>query len=648
LNRLLLFFLLLASPILAQLPTGYFHFPLQPGQRAYLSGSFAELRPNHFHAGIDVKTAYREGIPVQAAAVGYVSRVMVMPGGYGNVVFVAHPNGFVSVYAHLQRFSERIGTYVRERQYKAESFEVDLRPKAAELPLSQGEILGLSGNSGSSVGPHLHFEIRDNHGFLVDPQRFRFPEIVDDQPPVIEALALRPLGIGSRLNGAFARLEFFPEIQPDGSLTLSDTLIASGELGLDLLAYDRANGTMNQNGLNCVEVHVDGEEMYFHAFESLPEEFSRDLNVHTDYATARLSGQQFQRCYVADGNDRLPIYKPSPTRGRLRLSPGLHQVTVSVWDSFQNKTAVTFWVKQVGSSPSMLDSLVVSDVPTTLGWSVEENTLILIAQHPKSSISPAHFLLSNGQRPRLLPVYLRANEATYLWDLRRGLPDSVRVDGVTAYLGFRKMVVPGKAEVVSGVGWRVDIGPRALYDTLFLTAQTRDNGLMLGPEGIPFREALRVSLSPAMPDSLRPRTAAYTLYGSVERYLGGKWETNTLTFGANELGQFSTRTDSLPPRIQLMRKNKEAIAFKIGDDWSGVKTFRASVDSQWVLMNYDYKTGLIWSEKKDPSLPFGGLLELRVTDNSGNTAIFSGDFSVPFPAPKPPRKAVKAKRRGKR
>lgn len=644
-NRLLPFFLLLAAPISAQPPAGYFQFPLQPGQRAYLSGSFAELRPNHFHAGIDVKTAYREGIPVQAAAAGYVSRVMVMPGGYGNVVFVAHPNGFVSVYAHLQRFSERIGTYVRERQYKAESFEVDLRPNATELPLTQGEILGLSGNSGSSAGPHLHFEIRDDHGFLVDPQRFRFPEIVDDQPPVIEALALRPLGIGSRLDGTFTRLEFYPQTQPDGSLTLPDTLNASGELGLDLLAYDRANGTANQNGLNCVEVHLDGEEIHFHAFESLPEEFSRDLNVHTDYATARLTGQRFQHCYLADGNHRLRVYNPTPTRGRLRMTPGLHRVTVSVWDSFQNKTAVTFWVKQAASPPSTLDSLAVSDVPTTLHWSVEENTLILKAQHPKTAVSPAKFLLSNGQRPSLNPAYQRANEATYLWDLRRGLPDSVRVDGATAYLGFRKMLVPGKTEVVSGVGWRVEVGPHALYDTLYLTAQTRENGLLLGPEGIPFREALRVSLSPALPDSLRARTAAYTFNGSIERHVGGKWEANTLTFGANELGQFSTRTDSVPPRVQLLRRNKEAIVFKIGDDWSGVKSFRASVDSQWVLMNYDYKTGLTWSEKKDPSVPFDGPLELRVTDNSGNTATFRADFSVPFPAPKPPRKTVKAKRR---
>ncbi|MBC7892334.1 MAG: M23 family metallopeptidase, partial [Sphingobacteriaceae bacterium] len=578
-------------------------------------------------------------------AAGYVSRVMVMPGGYGNVVFVAHPNGYVSVYAHLQRFSERIGTYVRERQYKAELFEVDLRPGATELPLTQGEVLGLSGNSGSSAGPHLHFEIRDDHGFLVDPQRFRFPEIVDDQSPVIEALALRPLGIGSRLNGAFTRLELYPEIQTDGSLTLPDTLNANGELGIDLLAYDRANGTTNQNGLNCVEVYADGEEIHFHAFEILPEEFSRDLNVHTDYTTARLSGHRFQHCYVADGNDRLSVYKPSSARGRLRITPGLHRVTVSVWDSFQNKTTVTFWVKQAASPPSTPDSLIVSDVPTTLRWSVEENTLILKAQYLKTASSQAQFLLSTGQRPSLLPAYQRDNECTYLWDLRRGLPDSVRVDGTTVYLGFRKMLVPGRADVVSGVGWRVDVGPRALYDTLYLTAQTRDNGLVLGPEGIPFRETLRVSISPALPDSLRARTAAYTFNGSIERYMGGKWDANTLTFGVNELGQFNIRTDSLPPRIQLLRKNKEAIVFHIGDDWSGVKSFRASVDSQWVLMNYDYKTGLIWSEKKDSTLPFDGPLKLLVTDNSGNTATFSADFSVPFPAPQPPRKAVKAKRK---
>lgn len=646
----MLFFLIPTFAFAQTLPPNYFRFPLQPGQRAYLSGSFAELRPNHFHAGIDVKTGGREGIPVQAAAGGYVSRVVVSAGGYGNAVFVAHPNGYVTVYAHLQRFSDRIGAFVRERQYRAETFEADVRPEPKDLPLTPGEVLGLSGNSGGSAGPHLHFEIRNDRGLLVDPQQARFPEIVDDVPPVIEALALRPLGIGSRLNGTFERQAWEP-VSGNGPLILPDTLTATGDLGLELLAYDRANGTPNQNGLNCVEVLLDGVETHVHRLDQFSSEVSRDINVHTDYATARLTGQRFQRCYRIDGNDRLPIYNPSPTRGRLRITPGLHRVTVNVWDSFQNKTSLSFWVKGETLPVPSADSTAVATLPVarlmppTVSWFVEENTLVLSAFNPKTANPAARLFFPKNGFQNLSPAYRAGSRAVYLWDLRRGLPDSVNVNGGGARLPFVKALFPGKTETVSGPNWHLEAGPRALYDTLYLTAQSTPGGVQFGPVGIPFREALRVSLTLSLPDSLRPRSAAYANDGYVERYVGGAWAGNTLTFGTSELNAFLVKADTTAPNIRLVQKNEHGFRFKIGDDWSGIRAFRATVDSQWVLMNYDYKTGLLWSEKRDSTVRFSGPLALTVTDNSGNTAIFSGDFSQPFPTPRPPTKVVKHKRR---
>lgn len=644
--------LLISAHSFAQTPPpGYFRFPLQPGQRAYLSGSFAELRPNHFHAGIDVKTGWREGIPVQAAAGGYVSRVVVSADGYGNAVFVKHPNGYVTVYAHLQRFNDRIGAYVRERQYRAETFEADLRPGPKELPVTASEVLGLSGNSGSSAGPHLHFEIRNDRGLLVDPQQFRFPEIVDDVPPVIEAIALRPIGIGSRLNGTFERQAWEPVFQ-NGQLTLPDTLTATGNLGLELLAYDRANGTPNQNGLNCVEVLLDGVETHVHRLENLSNELTRDINVHTDYATARLTGQRFQRCYLLDGNDRLTLYNPSPTRGRLRIGPGLHQVTVNVWDSFQNKTSLVFWVKGIVSTRQPQDSsavvapLVAGLPPTTVSWSVEENTLVLNAFSPKTANPAARLFFPKNGFQNLTPAYRAGSKVVYLWDLRRGLPDSVNVDGGGTRLPFVKALFPGKTESVSGPGWHLDAGPRALYDTLYLTAvPTATGGMQFGPTGVPFREALRISLTATLPDSLRSHSAAYSSDGFEEQYVGGKWQDTILNFSIYELSTFVVKPDTTAPTIRLVQKAEHGFRFKIGDDWSGVRAFRATVDSQWVLMNYDYKTGLIWSEKRDSTVRFSGPLALTVTDNSGNTANFNADFSAPFPPPKPPKKAVKRKRR---
>src|SRR5690554_867406 len=140
-------------------PQNDFRNPL--GITNYLSGNFGELRTNHFHSGIDIKTNQKEGYRVYSVADGYVSRINVSPRGYGNAIYIDHPNGYTSVYAHLQKFSDEIQRFVRDYQYAQQSFAVEIYPKAHEITVKSGDIIALSGNSGSSGGPHLHFEIRD-------------------------------------------------------------------------------------------------------------------------------------------------------------------------------------------------------------------------------------------------------------------------------------------------------------------------------------------------------------------------------------------------------------------------------------------------------------------------------------------------------
>ncbi|NND10141.1 MAG: M23 family metallopeptidase, partial [Flavobacteriaceae bacterium] len=141
-------------------PQDYFRKPLDIP--LVLSGTFAELRSNHFHSGLDIKTKQREGLKVYASAPGYVSRIKISHWGYGKALYITHPNGYTSVYAHLQKFSEKIEEYVKEKQYEKESFTLELFPSAEELQIESDEIVAFSGNTGGSGGPHLHFEIRDN------------------------------------------------------------------------------------------------------------------------------------------------------------------------------------------------------------------------------------------------------------------------------------------------------------------------------------------------------------------------------------------------------------------------------------------------------------------------------------------------------
>ncbi|MES2629986.1 MAG: M23 family metallopeptidase, partial [Bacteroidota bacterium] len=168
-----------------QYPQGYFRSPLDIP--LYLSGNFGELRTNHFHTGLDIKTEGREGLNVYASATGWVSRLKVSAFGYGLIVYVEHPNGFTSCYAHLSTFNQRISDYVKLKQYQQRAFEVDFGVPAGEIPVTQGEIIGLSGNSGGSGGPHLHFEIRDTKTELaLNPLLFGL-DIADDVRPSINA-----------------------------------------------------------------------------------------------------------------------------------------------------------------------------------------------------------------------------------------------------------------------------------------------------------------------------------------------------------------------------------------------------------------------------------------------------------------------------
>ena len=183
--RYLIFFLFLFSTFInAQdiYPQDYFAPPLEG--ETILAGTFGELRSNHFHSGLDIKTKQREGLKVHAAASGYVSRIKIAHFGYGKALYITHPNGYTTVYAHLQRFSDKIESFIKKKQYEQESFEIEVFPTNNELILTKGEVIAYSGNTGSSGGPHLHYEIRDNLERPINPLLFGI-KVKDSKKPII-------------------------------------------------------------------------------------------------------------------------------------------------------------------------------------------------------------------------------------------------------------------------------------------------------------------------------------------------------------------------------------------------------------------------------------------------------------------------------
>src|SRR5687768_17785594 len=169
-------------------------YPIRPGLPGSLAGTMGELRTTHFHSGIDIRTDNIIGLPVLASKSGYISRVTVSPSGYGNVLYITHPNGHTTLYAHLDKFSGALAKFVLEEQYKRKTANVDLFFQPNEFKVTRGDTVALSGNSGSSGGPHLHFDIRDANNYALNPlQVEEFSEIVDNLPPTIEKIALKTL-----------------------------------------------------------------------------------------------------------------------------------------------------------------------------------------------------------------------------------------------------------------------------------------------------------------------------------------------------------------------------------------------------------------------------------------------------------------------
>ncbi|MDR1455990.1 MAG: M23 family metallopeptidase [Tannerella sp.] len=271
---------------------------------ATLSGNFGELRANHFHSGIDFKTQGVEGKNVYAVRDGYVCRIATSPWGYGNVIYLAHPDdSLMTVYAHLQRFSGTIAAWVRERQYEAERFAVDLTPEPEQFPVNRGDVIGFSGNSGSSGGPHLHFEVRDlSTGEPLDPLPFYEKQIRDSRPPGVRAVMAHPVEGRGVVNHAARKQQWTPVVRPDGTAVLNERIEAWGKIGFSIRANDYMDGTANIYGVKELSLFVDGEEIFGSVIDRFSFDETRCLNAWIDYETWREQRVFFMKTFVEPGN----------------------------------------------------------------------------------------------------------------------------------------------------------------------------------------------------------------------------------------------------------------------------------------------------------------------------------------------------------
>ncbi len=290
-----------------------FDFPLT------LSGNFGELRTNHFHGGLDFKTQRVEGKPIHAIGEGYVSRLSVSPTGYGLAVYVTHPSGFTSVYGHLQSFAPAIAKYVEQQQYAAESFAVNLILPDTLFRVKKGQVIGLSGNSGSSSGPHLHMEIRETAtNEPIDPLVFYQRRIKDSRPPRANAVMIYPqAGRGVVMEGTAKRMVALKEQK--GANQLAERVTAWGEIGLGLRAYDYMDGTANTYGVKYVTLYVDTTMVFRSVVDRFAFDENRMINGWTDFEERTAHGRWFMKSFLPKGL-RLRLASHATGDGIVRIS----------------------------------------------------------------------------------------------------------------------------------------------------------------------------------------------------------------------------------------------------------------------------------------------------------------------------------------
>ena len=545
-------------------PQNYFRSPVNTPIK--LSGTFGELRSNHLHAGIDIKAHNgKTGQAILTVADGYVARIKVQSGGYGNVLYVNHPNGYTSVYAHLANFPKAVARYVKAEQKKRKTFEIELYPPAEKFKFKKGEQLGKMGLSGRSYGPHLHFEIRDTRTSKpINPLLFGL-EAKDKLAPKLHELKIYALndqletidtktvkvkkgGKGYRVNG--------------------DTLLVGAwRIGIGLKAYDHMSLAPNWNGVYKMMMTKDDQPVYGFEMETFSFNESRYINAHLDYEEQVSNKAYINRFYELPGN-RLSIYKEKENRGVVKLSKSkATKIQILASDVAGNKEVLEFWVRraEVSEPPSRSYNYLLpyeqANVIETEDFSLTmpKGTLyenLYFKYHTTTENSAGVYSLIHHLHDYKTPVHKYYELAIRPVDL----PETLREKAFVAYCQ------PNHKMITCGGKW----------ENNRLTTKVRD----LGDFSI-------------MVDTEAPKVKPEKFSGNMVGY-------NRMTFKVTD--NFATA-----PNVKQIEYN-------------------AYIDGNWILMEYDAKNDLLTHRFSEDLTKGMHQLRLVVSDDRKNKTVFEKSF----------------------
>lgn len=597
---------------------GSYLFPIKPGNTAIITGTMGELRNTHFHAGLDIDTP-GIGVPVLAAESGYIARATATTGGYGNVLYVTHPDGNTTVYAHLEEFKGEVGDYIRKERYKRKVSEIDLEFTPNQFPITKGDLLALSGNTGGSGGPHLHFEVRDQNNEAINPLSYDFAEVKDSMSPLVFKIALKTLDANARINDQFGRFEF-SVVKNSNSYSLLHPVLASGTIGVEVLAHDKMENSRFRYGINYISLLVDNQQVFQQVIDKVNFGNTRQILALMDYKTLELRGNRFNKLYVDDGN-QLDYYAGAVKKQGIVVNHD-KAVEIKLKDFNQNETKVRFDLKYM---PAVTETPLLATSGKPYETELIENILKIQVKQCADS-KPEIGVWSSGKSTVVIPTYSGSNQAVYLVNLKTILPDSIVSCQGTMRFNYKDRI-PSESEYkyYSDI-MDVEFPVHSLYDTLYMNVAydtlNQQEIFTLGDRTIPLHKNISVTLKPKMSYFQSRDLGLYRKEGRGFVFVNSEWKNNRLRFSTRDFGQFTLMRDTIPPTITKISLSSAAARFKIRDNLSGISYFEANISGEWLLMVYDYKTGILKSEKPAPDKILKGDFELKVVDQAGNETLF--------------------------
>jgi murein DD-endopeptidase MepM/ murein hydrolase activator NlpD len=623
-------------------PRDYFRDPLDIP--ISLAANFGELRPNHYHMGLDIRTQKRVNLPVFAAADGYIAHVKIEPEGFGQAIYINHPNGYTTLYAHLNQFFPALAAYVKRQQYKTESWKIFLDIPPGLFPIRKGQQIAYSGSTGGSQGPHLHFEIRQTAGDInLNPLLFGLP-VPDNEPPVILRLAVydrghsvyeqapgiypvRKIPAGRQaadINGsrgddinagktgtASAGQVSLYAVEP-GLITVSFPWISFA-----ISAFDSQSGSANPNGIYQAMLFDGGQAITGFQMDRISYEYTRNINAHIDYRTREKGGPFLQHLARLPGYNPPSIYqsfRPDTASqagdGVIDLSDGvIHNIRIEVTDPNGNVSELTYRIRY----------------ETTIRKSYS-------GDRPRDEVSVKSDSMAGKEfYPGMLDGYETADCAFYIPD--KGLYDS-------AYIGYVRAGEMRSDSASSGNASSIDassgVTPTGYpVSDLGLTSAVSPVHA-IGFPWIPLQDPLLVRIRPVKEISAaeRDRVVMVRMAGNEKEVQRPEWQGGWASARFREFGNFQLVEDQVAPVIQPVGfrdgalLNKAAgITFRVKDNLGAIRSFRAELDppetggaGQWLCFANDKGRAFIYTF--DEHCPHGKhLLRVVAEDEAGNTAV---------------------------